>query len=134
MRAGEAAQIYHQALAMSNNTPKQKASLHKNLSRAYAEQERYEEEDQLKLWHFDRSLEHIDKALYFGSDSFDSSWSKDIVEKHGGNVIARLKSLLVDETSQTKADYMEKMFCKMNIANCDLLMRIAWYVSKAYYK
>ena len=86
------------------------------------------------MWHFDRSLEHIDKALYFGAESMEAAWITDIVEKYGASVIARLKSLLVDETSKTKADYMEKMFCKMNIANCDLLMRVAWYVSKAYYK
>ena len=39
-----------------------------------------------------------------------------------------------EETSQTKADYMEKVFCRMNVSNCDLLMRVAWYVSKAYFK
>ena len=86
------------------------------------------------MWCFDRSLEHIDKAIYFGAESMGQAWITDIIEKNGASVIARLKSLLVDETSKTKADYMEKMFCKMNIANCDLLMRVAWYVSKAYYK
>ena len=29
---------------------------------------------------------------------------------------------------------MEKVFCRMNVSNCDLLMRVAWYVSKAYLK
>ena len=86
------------------------------------------------MWHFDRSLEHIDKALYFGANSMEAAWTTDIIEKNGSPIIGRVKSLLAGETSQTKADYMEKLFCKMNVTNCDLMMRLAWSVSKAYYK
>merc|ERR1712232_698761 len=31
-------------------------------------------------------------------------------------------------------DYMEKVLCRMNVTNCDLKTRLAWYISKAYYK
>ena len=49
-------------------------------------------------------------------------------------LMKKIKDLLSEETSQAKADYMEKVFCRMNVSNCDLLMRVAWYVSKAYLK
>ena len=62
------------------------------------------------------------------------AWIKDMIVKQGEKVINRLNELLYNETSQVKADYMEKVFCRMNVSNCDLLMRVAWYVSKAYLK
>ena len=51
------------------------------------------------MWHFDRSLEHIDKALYYGAETMGANWVTEIVEKNGASVIGRIKSLLVDETS-----------------------------------
>ena len=61
-------------------------------------------------------------------------WVNDIVKKQGTGGIASIKSLLVNENSKTKADYMEKIYCKMNVNNSDLLMRLAWYISKSYLK
>ena len=71
MRAAEAAKHYHQALSLQGLTLQQKASLHKNLSRAYEIIEGAEEDCQLKMFHFDRSIEHADRALYFGCGNME---------------------------------------------------------------
>ena len=43
-RVIEAIDVYQEALHLKLNTPKQKASIHKNLNIAYTEQEKLEEE------------------------------------------------------------------------------------------
>jgi len=133
-RVTEACNHYDLALQLPGLESSQRASLHKNLICAHNEQGKLEKEDALKMWHFDRSLEHTDKALYFGALSMDQGWVKDIIQKSGAKTLERIDKLLAFETFQIKADYMEKVFCRMNVANCDLLMRIAFQIAKVNMK
>ena len=86
------------------------------------------------MWHFDRSLEHTDKAIYFGALSMGEEWIKEIIQKSGAKTLYRIDKLLGSETLGVKADYMDKIYCRMNVANCDLLMRIAFQIAKVNLK
>lgn len=114
-----------------NNT--QKSSINKNLIKAYQEKEQLESDQTIKLFNFDRSLEHLDKALYFGIDSQEKIWIDDLVQR-GAIIMARLRVIFRGETSQTKAQYFEKVYVRMNKQSVDLLCRLSWYISQAYKK
>ena len=43
--------------------------IYKNLIKAYSEQERLEHSKELKLYYFDRGMDSLDKALFYGIDS-----------------------------------------------------------------
>lgn len=46
----------------------------------------------------------------------------------------QLKGILGDETSKEKADYMDKLFVKLNRINTYFMIHLAWQLCKCYYK
>ena len=48
--------------------------------------------------------------------------------------MGRLRLIFSEEACETRADYYEKVFVKMNKESADLAQRLAWYISKAYLK
>ena len=86
---------------------------------------------QLKLYFFDLEMESIDRVLYYsGPDSAESQ----VLIAQGATNFSRLRLLLNNETSANKSGYLEKVFINMNALNCEFRCRIAWQISKAYYK
>ena len=49
------------------------------------------------MWHLDRSLEHTDKALYYGALSMEEGWTRDIIQKSGAKTLDRINKLLALE-------------------------------------
>ena len=76
-------------------------------------------------------LESVDRIIYYSGK--DSEESRRIISK-GQSYFARLRLLLAGESSQDKASYLEKIFVGMNSGNADFRCRLAWHISKAYYK
>ena len=64
----------------------------------------------------------------------EQGWTRDIIQKSGAKTLDRIDKLLGLEHPKVKSDYMEKIFCRMNVANCDLLMRIAFQIAKVNLK
>ena len=87
--------------------------IHKNLIRAYIERERIESSRQLKLYYFDQSLENLDKALFFGMSCQTNSWVRELIER-GASFMGRLRNIFSEEECETRADYFDKIFVKMN--------------------
>jgi len=87
--------------------------IHKNLIRAYIERERIESSRQLKLYYFDQSLENLDKALFFGMSCQTNNWVRELIER-GASFMGRLRNIFSEEECETRADYFDKIFVKMN--------------------
>lgn len=118
---------------MDGITGLQKSMIFKNCSVAFSESERIEPSRQLQLYYFDQSMDCLDKALYFGSESQSASWHESLI-KRGNEIMSRLRFIFTDEDSETRAEYFEKVYVKMNKTQVDLGMRLAWYIAKAYHK
>ena len=86
---------------------------------------------QLKLYFFDLELENVDRVLYYIKSN--SAEAKVLISR-GVLYFSRLRLLLQDETSENKAGYLEKVFVGMNAVNSEFRSRLAWQISKAYYK
>ena len=69
MKASQATDKYLHALDLPDINSRQKAQLYKNLSRASQVKMGAEQNEQIKLFYFDRSQEYIDKALYHGGST-----------------------------------------------------------------
>ena len=48
--------------------------------------------------------------------------------------MGRLLVIFSGEACETRADYFEKIFVRMNKENAGLVQRIAWYICKACHK
>ena len=86
---------------------------------------------QIKLFFFDLELESIDRILYYSGVT--STEAQTLISR-GQSYFARLRLLLENETSENKSGYLEKVFVGMNFGNADFRCRLAWQISKAYYK
>lgn len=65
----QAESLFKTALETPNITSKDKSSAYKNLIKVYDEIAKLEPVRQLKLYYFDRAMEMVDKALYFGLET-----------------------------------------------------------------
>ena len=111
---------YNQALKLQGLTNVQNSAIHKNLIRAYIELERHENSRQIKLYFFDQSLENLDKALFLGVNHQPNDWIRELISR-ASTFTARLRIIFSGESSESKADFYEKIFVKMNKANVDFV-------------
>ena len=123
--------MYSEALALDSNNSFCKYQIHLQLLTAYNQQEQLTGLTQLRLYFFHLELESVNRIIYYSGK--DSEESRRIIAK-GQQYFARLRLILAGESSQDKASYLEKVFVRMNTANADFRCRLAWYISKAYYK
>ena len=127
----EAVDFYLKALDLETNNSECNLLIHRELVKAYSKQEKTANMKQLKLYFFDLEMESIDRILYYsGPDSAESQ----VLIAQGATNFSRLRLLLNNETSANKSGYLEKVFINMNALNCEFRCRIAWQISKAYYK
>ena len=127
----EAVDLYNEALNLPTNNGECRLLCHRELIKAYSRQEKLSQMKQLKLYFFDMELENVDRVLYY--IKLDSAEAKSLIIS-GVQYFSRLRLLLQDETSENKAGYLEKVFVGMNAANIEFRSRLAWQISKAYYK
>jgi len=122
---------YQMALNLPTNCSECKFLIHKDLLKCYNKMESLSQMVQIKLYFFDMELESIDRILYYkGANHMESR----VLINKGSTYFSRLRLLLGDETSENKAQYLEKVFVGMNALNADFRSRIAWQISKAYMK
>ena len=91
---------------------KEKASLHKNLIKAHELAAERQENTCMKMHHFDQMMHAATKAIYYGADH-GIKWLANIVER-GAQWDKLLQTLLKNETSKFKTEYLEKHFSKAN--------------------
>lgn len=123
--------LYLEALGLPTNNGECRLLCHRELIKAYEKQERLSTMKQIKLYFFDLELENVDRVLYYVK--LDSAEARVLVSR-GAQYFSRLSLLLRDETSADKAGYLEKVFVGMNAVNIEFRSRLAWQISKAYYK
>lgn len=105
--------------------------MHRELIRAYFNIALLTVNPQIKLYFFTMELESVNSILYHcGLQSIER---KTLIAK-GSSYYARMRLLLADELSENKSDFLEKVFTSMNPVNVDFRCRLAWSISKAYYK
>jgi len=139
--AEHAISLYMQALNIPQISQSQKASLHKNLSKAYEVLEGLLDDDDneedfgrgMQLYYFDQGIDHANKAIYLGLGHMEAAWISGIAER-GQHNYQRLKRILRGTTIQERSDYAEKIYNLLNKENADLLMRISWLLAKDYFK
>lgn len=127
----EAVALYLEAIVLPTNNGECKLLCHRELIKAYGKQEKLSQMKQLKLYFFDLELESIDRILYYTKPN--SAEAKLLISR-GPQYFSRLRLMLQDETSENKAGYLEKVFVGMNALNSEFRSRLAWQISKAYYK
>ena len=127
----EAIDLYQEALELPTNNGECRLLCHRELIKAYGKQEKLSTLKQLKLYFFDLELENVDRVLYYTKPN--SAEAKVLISR-GPQYFSRLRLLLQEETSENKAGYLEKVFVGMNAVNTEFRIRLAWQISKAYYK
>lgn len=127
----EAIMEYGKALKFVQGVGEATIMVHRELIRAYFNIALLVKSTQMRVYFFGLELESVNSIMYYSSMG---SIERKTLIANGSSYHSRLRLLLSEELSENKSDYLEKIFASMNPSNVDFRCRLAWSISKAYYK